>query len=105
MGRMIEMCEFEVPMVGAQQGWQCPVCKRVYAPFVSECLYCGRNTVTNIGTGTGDNPVVDWYKIYAGTGMPKVTLNNTSIGSMTTAEEMDKLGLAGWPQAGEDKDD
>jgi hypothetical protein len=22
---------------GAMQGWQCPICKRVLAPFVQEC--------------------------------------------------------------------
>ena len=22
------------------QGWQCPVCKHVYSPSVSVCLYC-----------------------------------------------------------------
>lgn len=25
----------------AQQGWQCPVCGRVYSPTVMMCLYCG----------------------------------------------------------------
>ena len=24
----------------APQGWQCPVCKSVMAPFVAECLRC-----------------------------------------------------------------
>ena len=24
-----------------QQGWQCPICKRVYAPGTIMCLYCG----------------------------------------------------------------
>jgi hypothetical protein len=24
----------------AQQGWQCPCCKRVYAPQVVKCMYC-----------------------------------------------------------------
>lgn len=100
------MCDFGAEMVGAQQGWQCPVCKRVYAPFISECPYCGRydNTVTNIGTGTGQ-PLIDWcrHTSYTGTNM-KVTLNNTSIGSLTKMEEVEKLGLAGWSQVGEDKD-
>ena len=36
--------------------------------------------------------------------MPEVTLNNTSIRNTTKVAEMEKLGLAGWPQAGEDKD-
>lgn len=26
----------------AQQGWQCPVCKSVMAPFVTECLRCAQ---------------------------------------------------------------
>jgi len=25
----------------AEQGWQCPICKRVYAPSVPMCFYCG----------------------------------------------------------------
>lgn len=56
------MCDYEVPVLGVQQGWQCPICKRVYAPFVSECWYCGRDTVvTNIdSTGAG----VNWSKLY-----------------------------------------
>ena len=24
-----------------EQGWQCPICKRVYAPSVPMCFYCG----------------------------------------------------------------
>ena len=37
----------------AQQGWQCPICKRVYSPFTSMCWYCGngkQTTVTSTGT-------------------------------------------------------
>lgn len=29
----------------AQQGWQCPTCKRVYSPFTPMCLYCGNTDV------------------------------------------------------------
>ena len=21
-------------------GWQCPICKRIYAPFMNECRWC-----------------------------------------------------------------
>lgn len=28
-----------------QQGWQCPICKRVYSPFTMMCYYCGGDTV------------------------------------------------------------
>lgn len=28
-----------------EQGWQCPICKRVYNPRQEMCLYCGGNGV------------------------------------------------------------
>ena len=44
----------------AQQGWQCPICKRVYSPFTFMCYFCGGEAVTSTGTGTfSDN---DWKK-------------------------------------------
>ena len=43
-----------------QQGWQCPICKRVYSPLTFMCYFCGGETVTSTGTGTfSDN---DWKK-------------------------------------------
>ena len=30
----------------APQGWQCPVCKRVYSPTTPMCFYCGTGEVT-----------------------------------------------------------
>lgn len=30
----------------AQQGWQCPICKRVLAPFVTECPCGGQGMQT-----------------------------------------------------------
>ena len=34
----------------AQQGWQCPICKRVYSPFTPCCFVCGNvETVTTTG--------------------------------------------------------
>ena len=32
--------------VGAMQGWQCPICKRVLAPFVQECPCKGEGIST-----------------------------------------------------------
>ena len=32
--------------VGAMQGWQCPICKRVLAPFVQECPCKGQGMET-----------------------------------------------------------
>lgn len=35
----------------AQQGWQCPICKRVYSPSTPCCFYCGaESTVTTSAT-------------------------------------------------------
>ena len=42
--------------IGIQQGWQCPLCKRIYAPFVTECFYCprsGEKMMTTTTTDTG----------------------------------------------------
>lgn len=44
-----------------QQGWQCPICKRVYSPFTPCCFNCGGNTV--ITTGIIPNAKdIDWKK-------------------------------------------
>lgn len=29
-----------------QQGWQCPICKRVYSPNTMMCYYCGNGNTT-----------------------------------------------------------
>lgn len=29
-----------------QQGWQCPICGRVYSPTTTMCFYCGNETQT-----------------------------------------------------------
>ena len=46
------MSEFQHQWI--PQGWQCPVCRRVYSPTTTMCLYCGERetTVATDGTGT-----------------------------------------------------
>lgn len=45
----------------AQQGWQCPICKRVYSPTTPWCYYCGGESKTWTDTSTsGDTPPVDY---------------------------------------------
>lgn len=39
-----------------QQGWQCPVCKRVYSPTTPMCVYCCQASHTT-ATGTFTTPV------------------------------------------------
>jgi uncharacterized OB-fold protein len=36
----------EKELFGVMQGWQCPICKRVYSPYTSMCRYCGGNNYT-----------------------------------------------------------
>ena len=43
-----------------QQGWQCPICKRVYSPLTFMCYFCGGEAVTSTGTGTFSDS--DWKK-------------------------------------------
>lgn len=50
-----------------EQGWQCPICKRVYNPRQEMCLYCGPNekttTINNLGDWISTNPcIVDTQK-------------------------------------------
>jgi len=52
----------------AQQGWQCPVCKRVYSPTTPMCLYCGKSEVT---TTTTIKSIIDDAKNFAELFMPK----------------------------------
>lgn len=33
------------------EGWQCPICKKVYSPFVTSCFQCGNDNI-RISTGT-----------------------------------------------------
>lgn len=37
----------------ASQGWQCPLCKRVYSPYTPMCMYCGNGKQGySVSTGT-----------------------------------------------------
>lgn len=35
---------FNTSAFGAPQGWQCPICKRVYSPLTPMCYYCGNGS-------------------------------------------------------------
>lgn len=45
---------------GVQQGWQCPVCKRVYSPTTIMCICCGN---TEPVTSTGDTSLMGDYNL------------------------------------------
>ena len=48
MDRVFRVGDF--PNTFAQQGWQCPICGRVYSPITAMCFYCG-NQKTVLTTG------------------------------------------------------
>lgn len=45
------------PGLDQPQGWVCPKCGRVYAPWVYTCAKCDPSTVTFPATGTPFPPV------------------------------------------------
>lgn len=47
--------EWEFPLSTAQQGWQCPVCGRVYSPITPMCYYCGGEQKTITYTTNTEN--------------------------------------------------
>ena len=57
--------EIDYTQVLAQQGWQCPVCKRVLAPFVPECP-CGGQGLKTYTTINGSTTPTKKYKVVDG---------------------------------------
>lgn len=51
-----------------QQGWQCPICGRVYSPSTTMCYYCGsgQNYIYTNSTSNANIPdketLDDWLK-------------------------------------------
>lgn len=44
--RTVYSDNYNFMQMGAMQGWQCPICKRVLAPFVQECPCKGQGIAT-----------------------------------------------------------
>lgn len=49
--------------LGAQQGWQCPVCKRVLGPWIPECPCQGRGKETYTTTMSDTTSLEDFSKL------------------------------------------
>lgn len=57
--------------LGPQQGWQCPICKRVLAPFITECPCKGQGPETHWTTTTSkENCYPTSYTSGSSTTMP-----------------------------------
>lgn len=55
----------------AQQGWQCPICKKIYAPNIPECLHCN-NVKTELKTTDNGELTIDWGKTVTMTDIPTI---------------------------------
>lgn len=44
----------------APQGWQCPVCGRVYSPTTPMCYYCGNGEPYTVSSTTVGDGMIDW---------------------------------------------
>lgn len=54
----------DFPNTFAQQGWQCPICGRVYSPTTAMCFYCGnQKTVLSTGAIIENNPYAPYGKV------------------------------------------
>jgi len=42
-----------------QQGWQCPICNRVYAPGIPMCFYCGNKQNATNKTSNIETPITE----------------------------------------------
>lgn len=90
------MCEYNFPNLGVQQGWQCPICKRVYSPSTPMCYYCGGEKHQDVTTGTGTIPNIDWVKTISQTGPEAYSMTSK-------LDDMAMLRKAGWSQGGYDE--
>ena len=55
----------EIKIENVQQGWQCPLCKRIYSPLTPMCWYCGEEGATKTYTTTSETRAMnmfDWDK-------------------------------------------
>ena len=44
-------CQKQEPINELMIGWQCPVCKQVYSPYVMKCSYCQPRTYSGTTVG------------------------------------------------------
>lgn len=61
-GKSINYTSNNFMQLGAMQGWQCPICKRVLAPFMPECPCGGQGVKTIINTMSGTISAEDFIK-------------------------------------------
>lgn len=65
-----------------RQGWQCPICHRVYSPDTPMCYYCGNETIMTSST----MPISTETNEYSGTETNEYIVNTLTKGTMILAE-------------------
>ena len=69
----------------APQGWQCPICRRVYSPITPMCYYCGNGVVTTTTTTNIETPKTEedftekWKKAIKGSSEYGTYLNQNAL--------------------------
>ena len=71
----------------AQQGWQCPLCKRVYSPSTPLCWYCGGEGTIKTSTEGTIKTSTDWVKHESTTGTPPLDIGGYTISYPLNREE------------------
>ena len=73
----------------AQQGWQCPICKRVYSPLTMMCYYCGGVAVISTGSTVDIGVIdIDWQKHQSVTAPVYKPQDDNFTSISTTAEDI-----------------
>ena len=62
-----------------QQGWQCPICQRVYSPTTCMCFTCGKQEVKTTDNTSDNNPAKWKGKTTSVTGQSPVQYVNVDL--------------------------
>ena len=76
--------------LGAQQGWQCPICGRVNAPWMAQCTCDGKVPSHTTTAGTGTTVKIDYARppyTIGSTGTPLQQQTWTSSSTSQDCEE------------------
>lgn len=78
--------DFRIP---AQQGWECPKCGRVYAPWNPMCDFCGKgeDIITTTFVAPVGKDYADTYSSIGETESKEMNGNNGKIHRSTKEEE------------------
>ena len=87
----------------ARQGWQCPLCGRVYSPDTSMCFYCGGEQKTAYSTTDPaihpktyepyTTPIQEWGRSTTVKVIAPATISHADMAPTTREAALEMLGL------------